>query len=219
MDQVDLSVQLFGDLDPVLDVVAGPALFVSAHAELNGKVRAHRPADGIHHRVGEPHAVLKAAAPPILPGIRGRGHELRQEPAVAAVDGDHAEAAVFGKRGGTAKGFDDFQDHFFRHLIDGLPPGLTPATARRYARTVLQKRRGFNLPPTFSSTWENFPPWESSADATAPWREIAVATAVRDGRMSGSSIWICMVWDCPVLVWTIQSPTPTEAAPPWAFRS
>ena len=116
VDQVHLPVQGHGHTDPFLDIVAGGVHLAPAHAELDGEAGTHGPPHRLHHLQGETHAVLQAAAPFVLPGIDLRGHELGQEPTMAAMEGDHAEARLLGPGGAAGIVLQGAPDILLVHL-------------------------------------------------------------------------------------------------------
>ena len=122
VDQIHLAVEHFGDLDPLVQVVALFGTFRAADADLNGDGRADGPSDRFHHCKGETHAVFKASAPLVRSVVDFRGHKLGKQPSVTSVDRKHAEPAVPGKGGRVGIGPDHGFDHVLRHgQIVGAP--------------------------------------------------------------------------------------------------
>ena len=120
---VDLSVERLRHLDAVLKAVAALNHLGAAHTELDRVVPADL-ADLLDHEQREAHAVLERAAPAVGPMVHARGHELVQQPAVAAVDQDHVEADVLAELRGVREAVRDALDVFLGHRLHGQSLGV-----------------------------------------------------------------------------------------------
>ena len=125
MDDVHFAVQGLGNPDPIVDIVAPFKALGAGNADFNGESRPYRPAHGIHDGKGQAHIILKAPAPAVLAGVQSGRHELGQQPAVAAVDGDHAKSPGLCRLCGNVKLFYGALNNLLRHLLrhSGRAPG------------------------------------------------------------------------------------------------
>ena len=99
MDDIRVAVQGHGILDALVHAVAVLKLR-GGDAELDGEILSAALMDGIADGDGEAGAVLQAAAPAVGALVRPLREELLRQPAVAAVDGDHAAARHLAVGGG-----------------------------------------------------------------------------------------------------------------------
>ena len=107
----------------VIAVVVHHGHLGTAHAYFNREVRTDRTANRLRYGNRKTHTVLQAAAPFVRAVVQAGGHELVQEPAVAAVNSDHTESLPLNKRCGIPERFDYLIDDLLRHfenMIEGL---------------------------------------------------------------------------------------------------
>ena len=117
VDEIDLPVERFGDLHAVIDAVSARVALGAADADLDGEAGADRLAYCGNDLKREAHPVFEAAAVFVHTCVDRRGHELVHQPAVAAVQGDHAEATQLGKRGRVGVLLNGARHDFRCHLI------------------------------------------------------------------------------------------------------
>ena len=132
MDQVDLAVKLLGDGDAFVDAVSALVARGPADTDIDRKFAAAFLLDPVDDGEGKTAAVLKAAAPLILPVVYFGIQKLVEEPAVPGMDGHHAKSAELRISRCICKGLDRFFDDFFRHGRDKLSESVEPVDSSVY---------------------------------------------------------------------------------------
>ena len=99
MDDVRVPVQGHGVLDALVHAVT-VLEFRGGDAEFDGEIFSAALMDGVADGHGEAGAVLQTAAPAVRALIGPLREKLLRQPAVAAVDGDHAAARHLAVGGG-----------------------------------------------------------------------------------------------------------------------
>ena len=116
MDEVRVPLELAGDVDAVLYIIPAGIDLVADDADLDRVLGPAVLMYAVYYGVGEAGAVFDVPAPSVVSVILLR-EELRYEPAVAAVDGDHVEAAAFAVERGLRVLLDDlFNFRLVHHL-------------------------------------------------------------------------------------------------------
>ena len=120
MDDVRITIYGFGDLDAGLHTVSILTSLASGDTQFDNHAR-HLLVDAFADLTDDACAVFRAATPLIGAGIEQRIQELAQQPAVAAMDRYHAEAADFRPFRMCDECVDRFSNLFFCHWQDMVP--------------------------------------------------------------------------------------------------
>ena len=124
VDEIDLPVEHFGDFNALRQIIAVLEVFGAGYADVD----RHLPADGganlFDDEQTEAHTVFQRAAPSVGTVVRDGAYELVDEPAVAAVQHDHIEAAVLRVLRGLGVFVRDPFNLLLGHLLHGVAPGV-----------------------------------------------------------------------------------------------
>ena len=116
MDNVAVAVNHLGNGNAVFDVEAAVIALGAGNAALDGESGANGLTDGVQNSNEEAGAVFYAGAAPFIgAGVDFGREELVEQPAVACVNHDHAEAAVLCVNSCVDELVDDLLDLFLGH--------------------------------------------------------------------------------------------------------
>ena len=119
MDQIRVSVKLFGNGNTIFYVIASVVAFGAADADLHGETCPAGFVNAVNDGEQKSASVFNVrSAPFVISGIGDGGQELVQHPSVSGMYQDHAEAAFLRKKGSVYVFLDGTFNDLFCHRAD-----------------------------------------------------------------------------------------------------
>ena len=120
MDQIRMSFQLMCKINAKLNMISAIIYFITNDPYLDRKITAADLMDPVDDRISQTCSVFYTSAPFIFTSVLFR-KELRDQPAVTAMDCDHIKAAGLTVQRCSGMLFNDFHDLIFIHHFDRRP--------------------------------------------------------------------------------------------------